>query len=221
MNHADASDGPAVEFFYCCSCPWTYLAFIRIQEAGMRTGASIHWRPILVDWVHRAANRTFPGSRVDPNPRKAAYQAKDLQDWAHFCGVQIRQPQWWPITPEHAQRGAVVAARRGLLVPYAAAIFRSYFAESRNIAELPVVLDIAAGVGLADAAFAEQLQSPDALAELRRNCDELVERGGFGSPTMFVGNDMYFGNDRMPLVELALTQAAGRRLIAPGAHGQR
>jgi 2-hydroxychromene-2-carboxylate isomerase len=211
---------PAVEVFYCCSCPWTYLAFGRVQETAQRTGARITWRPVLVDWVHHVANRAFPGSRTDPNPRKAAYQAKDLQDWARFCGVPIRQPQPSPITPEHAQRGAIVAARRGALVPYATAVFRAYFAESRNIAELPVVMDVAAGAGLGDEAFAAELASAETLARLRQNCDELVARGGFGSPTMFVGNDMYFGNDRMPLVELALGLAGGHRMIAPGAHSQ-
>ena len=216
----DPERRPAVEFFYCASCPWTYLAFLRVQETALRTHARIIWRPILVDWVHQAANRAFPGSRTDPNPRKAAYQAKDLQDWAHYCGVEIRQPHPWPVTPESAQLGAIAAQRRGRLLPYAGAVFRAYFAESRNIGDLAVVLSVAATVGLADATFERELRDHATLAELRRNCDDLVARGGFGSPTMFVGEDMYFGNDRMPLVELALSRARGRDFVAPGAHGQ-
>lgn len=186
----------------------------------MRTGSRIAWRPILVDWVHSAANRSFPGNRTDPNPRKAAYQAKDLQDWARFAGVEIRQPAAWPITPEYAQRAAIVADARGALVPFATALFRAYFCESRNIAEPPVVRAIAGELGLWDAAFSRGIEAADTLARLRRNCEELVERGGFGSPTMFIGTDMYFGNDRLPLVELALTMASDQRLIVPGAHSQ-
>lgn len=186
----------------------------------MRTGSRIAWRPILVDWVHSVANRGFPGNRTDPNPRKAAYQAKDLQDWARFAGVEIRQPAVWPITPEYAQRAAIVADARGALVPFATALFRAYFSESRNIAEPPVVRAIAEDVGLRDAAFSREIEAADTLARLRRNCEELVERGGFGSPTMFIGTDMYFGNDRLPLVEMALTMASDQRLIVPGAHSQ-
>lgn len=186
----------------------------------MRTGARIVWRPILVDWVHSAAKRMFPGDPSDPNSRKAAYQAKDLQDWARFCGVRIATPVVWPITPEYAQRAALVAASRNVLVPFALALFRAYFSESRNIGEPAVVRAIGASVGLWDAAFAREVEAADTLAQLRRNCDELVQRGGFGSPTMFIGEDMYFGNDRLPLVELALTMATERRMVAPGAHSQ-
>jgi 2-hydroxychromene-2-carboxylate isomerase len=209
-----------VEFFYCCSCPWTYLAFVRLQETTMRTAARIVWRPILVEWVHGAATRTFPGSRVDPNSSKSAYQAKDLQDWSRFAGVEIRQPAAWPITPEYAQCAAILAGARNSIVPFLAALFRAYFSDSRNIAEPAVVQAIAAALGLWDETFAREVQAADTRAQLRRNCDELLARGGFGSPTMFIGNDMYFGNDRLPLVEFALTMASEQRLIVPGAHSQ-
>jgi 2-hydroxychromene-2-carboxylate isomerase len=216
----DGEQSASVEFFYCASCPWTYLAFLRVQEAALRTHARIVWRPVVADWVHQAANRTFPRSRVDPNPRKAAYGAKDLRDWARFCGVEIRQPDPWPIVPICVQRGAIVAERHGALLPYATAAFRAYFGEGRNIEELAVVRSFAIEVGLADGAFIDELRTDEVVAELRRNCDELVARGGFGSPTMFIGDDMYFGNDRMPLVELALIRRDSLRVMAPGAHSQ-
>jgi 2-hydroxychromene-2-carboxylate isomerase len=216
----DGEQPPTVEFFYCASCPWTYLAFLRVQEAALRTHARIVWRPIVAQWVHQVGNRTFPDSRIDPNPRKAAYGVKDLQDWARFCGIEITQPDPWPIIPIYTQRGAIVAERHGALVPYATAAFRAHFVQGLNIAELDVVRSFAIEAGLADGAFVDQLLADEVLAELRRNGDELVTRGGFGSPTMFIGDDLYFGNDRMPLVELALMHRDSLRVMAPGAHSQ-
>jgi len=209
---------PVVEFFFDQSCPWTYLAFTRIQETVTRVGARIVWKPILVDEVHRAANRTFPGSRVDPNPAKARYQAKDLQDWARFCGVRIRAPEHWPVTPLGAQCGAVVADGAGQLVAFVAATFETYFDGSQDIRDLAVLGVIAKRVGLDDKRFIADLQKPEVRAVVEANGHELVRRGGFGSPTMFVGDDMYFGNDRMPLVEVALARASDRRFVMPFDH---
>lgn len=213
------SSGPAVEFFYYCSCPWTWLAFGRLHEAALRTGSTIVYRPILLEWL--------PGvSRTDPPPipnaARAKYAVKDLQDWARFCGVTIRPEEELPSpsVPEWAQRGALVAVAEGLIRPYADAIFAARFAELRDIRELAVVEEIAAAAGLSGVDFRTRLEADETWTTVRRNSEELVRRGGFGSPTMFVGDDMYFGNDRMPLVESALMRAMERPFIAPGEHGR-
>jgi len=209
---------PTVEFFYCFSCPWTYLAFIRLNEAALRTGAVIEYRPVLATWIHQDANHPDPHAQA--NPAAAAYASKDLEDWARFCGVEIALPQPWPVRPEWAQRGAMAAIEAGLIRSYAEAIFRAHFAAGWNIATREVVLDIAAGCGLAGASFEARLVADDVLAAIRRNSDELVKRGGFGSPTMFLRDDMYFGHDRVPLLESALMRAADRPFIAPGDHSR-
>lgn len=172
-----------IDFYYCCSCPWTYLAFVRIREVAMRTGATVRYLPILVDRVHAEANRSFPGTRLDPNPRKAAYSAKDLQDWARYCGVRIHLPPRWPVTPERAQRGAIVASAAGQGPDYAHAVFRAYFTEGRDILAEDVIDDIAVAVGLDRARFRSAVAAADTAAALQDNCDTLVARGGFGSPT--------------------------------------
>jgi len=81
-----------------------------------------------------------------------------------------------------------------------------------------VVLNVAADCGLSGAAFEARLAAIDVLDTIRQNTDELVSRMGFGSPTMFLGDDMYFGHDRMPLLESALMRAIDRPFIAPGEH---
>ena len=211
---------PSVEFFYCSSCPWTYLAFARLVEAVTRTGAAIVYRPILAAWIDQRGEAEFARSLAHANPRVAAYSRKDLQDWARFCGVSIAVTEPGSRTPEWAQRGAVAAIEAGRAKPYIEAVFRACFTEARDLADRAVILEIAAGCGLSGADFEARLASDDIADTIRRNTGELVDRGGFASPTMFVAGGMYFGHDRMPLVEAALLRGHEQPFIAPGEHGR-
>ena len=217
---ASGATRQTVEFFYCLSCPWSYLAFVRLGEAALRTGAAIEYRPILAEWLGPGRERALPYAWLGPDPDVRAYAAKDLQDWARFCSVAIRLPEPWPVRPDWAQCAAVLAIEAGLIRPFLEAMFRAHFAQGRNIADREVVLEVAGGCGLAGATFEAQLVQGTTLAAVRHNTDELRARKGFGSPTMFVGPDLYFGHDRMPLVEVALMRAADRPFVAPGEHGR-
>jgi 2-hydroxychromene-2-carboxylate isomerase len=206
-----------VEFYFDYSCPWTYLAFTRLRETAMRTGSTIEWCPIKVDGVRHKINPGAAKSRYDPEPSKARYQAKDLNDWAAFCGLSIQIPGDWPPDTELALSGAVLATAAGLAAPYSKAVFQAYYAEGRDISQRDVVSTIAESVDLAS--VGAQLSGAELVEQVQANEDELIRRGGFGSPTMFVGESMFFGNDRMPLVEFALGQASERTFVMPGQHG--
>jgi len=208
-----------VEFYFDYSCPWTYLAFTRLQETATRTGSGIAWRPILLDFVFEQINPVLRRDRREPDPRKARYRARDLADWARYCGLTIRLPENWPARAEAAACGAIIAEREGQTSKYSDRIFRAYFEEGRDISEPTVVAEIAAEAGLDRAVFATGLREPGLLEEVRANSMLLIDRGGFGSPTLFVGEQMFFGSDRMPLVEFALGQASKRRFVMPGQHG--
>ena len=208
-----------VEFFFDTSCPWSYLALNRVREAALRTGARVLYRPVLVDDVLKVANPTFPASRLDPVPARASYHAKDLGDWARYCGVTLRRPSPWPLRAEWAQRGAVVAAAMDQAYGYLAAVFAALFAENRAIGERAVVEAVAAEAGLPLPAFSAAIGAPETLAQVVKNGAELLTRGGFGTPSLLVGDDLYFGNDRLPLVEAALARQGEMRLVLPGAHG--
>ena len=186
----------------------------------MRTGARIVWRPILVDRVERLVVSPGADSYVEINPVRARYQVKDLTDWARFCGVVLNRPGPFPVRADWALRGAFVAVRNGLAVPYSERIFAACFKAGKDIADLEIVVTAARDAGMDPDRFRHSVGDPASLDWLEQNSAELVARGGFGSPTMFIGEDMYFGNDRMPLVELALSRAAERPLVVPGAHGQ-
>lgn len=198
-----------LEFFFDCSSPWTYLAFTRIHDVVKRTRATIEWKPILVGGVFNAVNQDVYERRANPDPRKSTYYAKDLADWAHFTGIEIGRPPVFPVNSVRAMRGALIALGDGKLVPYATAVFEAYWGDLQDISLPEVLAPIAKSVGYDPAVFMARIEEPEIKARLRANTDELIGRGGFGSPTMFVdGTDMYFGNDRLPLVEAALSQGA-------------
>ena len=196
-----------LEFYFDCSSPWTYLAFTRVHDVVARTKADIIWKPILVGGVFNAVNPDVYERRAKPDPRKSAYYAKDLEDWASYVGISIGQPSVFPVNSVRAMRGAIVALDDGKLVPFARAVFEAYWGDLEDISQADVLSRIAASVGYDGTEFLQRIEMPEVKARLRANTDELITRGGFGSPSMFVnGHDMYFGNDRLTLVEAALVR---------------
>jgi len=200
---------PTLEFFFDCSSPWTYLAFSGIEALAAETGATLVWKPILVGGVFNAVNPSVYEQRAKPVVAKARYYAKDLADWARSAGLRIGMPPVFPVNSVKAMRGAFFALDAGRIAPYAGAIFEAYWGDLHDISQDAVLADVVARVGLDREAFFAAIGSPAYKDRLRATTDELVARGGFGSPTMFVdGDDMYFGNDRLVLVREALRARA-------------
>jgi 2-hydroxychromene-2-carboxylate isomerase len=198
-----------LEFFFDCSSPWTYLAFTRLPALLERTKAAVVWRPILVGGVFNEVNRDVYDRRANPEPRKASYYEKDLQDWARLCGIRIGKPPMFPVRAVSVMRCVIAADEKGALLPFARAAFETYWGDLEDISRKDVLAKIAQRAGLDGDALLARSEAPEVKDRLRVNTEEVIARGGFGSPTMFVNSsDMYFGNDRLPLVEAAL--AAGR-----------
>jgi 2-hydroxychromene-2-carboxylate isomerase len=201
--------GRRLEFFFDCSSPWTYLAFTRIHEVLKRTNAVVVWKPILVGGVFNEVNQDVYERRANPDTRKATYYAKDLGDWARFVGIRIGRPPVFPVNSVKAMRGALIALDDGKLVPYATAVFEAYWGDLLDISRADILGRVAQSVGYDAGTFLKRVDEGAVKDRLRANTDELIARGGFGSPTMFVdGGDMYFGNDRLLLVEAALARAS-------------
>ena len=206
----DAGSGRAtIEFFFDCSSPWTYLAFENLQPLAAELGAAIDWRPILVGGVFNAVNPSVYASRAQPVPAKARYMLKDLQDWARVAGLKIKMPpSVFPVNSVKAMRACLVLAPEGALTPFARAVFQSYWSDDEDISQDGVLTAVCAHVGKDGADVLARAAAPEIKAALKANTDELIARGGFGSPTLFVnGTDMYFGNDRLELVRAALARA--------------
>jgi len=193
-----------LEFFYDCSSPWTYLAFTRIEDVARRHGADLVWKPILVGGVFNAVNPSVYEGRQNPVKPKARYYQKDMQDWAHLYGIKIGNPTVFPVNSVKAMRGAFVAHEHGKISPYSKRVFESYWGEDRDISRDDVMREIVRQTGLDADEFFSKIQSQPYKDKLKANTEELIERGGFGSPSIFVDGDMFFGNDRLVLVEHAL-----------------
>jgi 2-hydroxychromene-2-carboxylate isomerase len=198
-----------IEFFFDCSSPWTYLAFENIQPMAAALGATIAWRPILVGGIFNTINPSVYEGRSRPVPAKARYSGKDLQDWARVAGLKIKMPpSVFPVNSVKVMRGCIVLEPQGKLVDFARAAFEAYWSADADISKDEVIAEVCSRSGVDAPSLFTAIAEQRPKDVLRANTDEVMARGGFGSPTVFVnGTDMYFGNDRLPLVRAALERA--------------
>ena len=202
-----------LEFFYDCSLPWTYLGFTGIQPIAERHKVAIEWRPILVGGVFNAVNQAVYAGReaMFSNERRMSHYQKDLKDWADYYGLSIGWPDFHPVNAVKSMRGCFIAEQSGQLVNYSKSLFEAYWGKEEDISNDEVLKAIITPLGIDETSFFEGIRDQAIKDRLRANTDELIERGGYGSPTLFInGDDMYFGNDRLPLVEAKLAKLSGR-----------
>lgn len=199
---------PDIEFFFDISSPWTYLAFTNVQPLAAELGATVRWKPFMVGGVFNTVNPTVYESRRTPVPAKQAYLGKSLADWARWTGVQIRfPPSVFPVNSVKLMRGCLVLDGTGQLPAFAQAGFEAYWRDDLDIAQDAVVREVCKRAGVDADALLAAIGAQDIKDRLRANTEELIARGGFGTPTIFLGDDMYFGNDHLPLVRAALERA--------------
>jgi 2-hydroxychromene-2-carboxylate isomerase len=200
-----------VECFFDCSSPWTYFAFESLLQMQQEIGVTIEWRPFLVGGVFNAVNPSVYNSRDKPVPAKEAYGKKDQQDWARYLGLPtLYRPSVFPVNSVKAMRACIVLGPDGKLVPFARAAFKAYWIDDKDISQPSVLTDICAGVGIDAAQLLAAIEQQPIKDRLRANTQDAIDRGSFGSPTIFAGgDDMYFGNDRMPLIRDAVLRRRG------------
>ena len=205
-----------IECFFDCSSPWTWLAFRNLRTLAAELGQPVDWRPVLVGGIFNAVNPSVYAFRENGVPAKQAYHRKDLMDWARHDGVKILfPPSVFPVNSVKAMRACCWLLGQGssqeLMEAFAEAVFKAYWSDDRDIAQDAVLAEICAGLAIDATAVLAAIATPEVKAQLKANTDEAIARGAFGSPTLFVGgDDMYFGNDRLPLVR----EAVLRRLKA-------
>ena len=196
-----------IEFFYDLSSPWTYLAFTNLFGVIERTGCCAMLRPILVGGVFNAVNPAVYAAREKSDNPRMVHSWKVLKDWATLAGVEMNFPSvYHPAKSVNAMRMAcALADDMPALTEFTRAAFKSYFSDQENLDDPQMLIAAANRAWLDGAAIHARSQTDTVKALLRANTDELIARGGYGSPTIFVDkDDMYFGNDQLPLVEAAL-----------------
>ena len=201
-----------IDFYFDVSSPWTYLAFRNIQPMARELNVAINWRPVLVGGIFNTVNQRMYASREDSNSPRNRYVLKDLQDCARQTGVQIVfPPKVFPVNSVKAMRGCIWLSRneasKGHLLSFVETTFAAYFTHQEDISQDAVLATICGQVGVNSDAFAAGILQPDIKDALKTNTDEAIARGAFGVPSFFVGDDMYFGNDRLDLLRLAVLKA--------------
>jgi len=196
-----------IEFFYDYSSPWTYFASDRIEEFAARNKATLVWKPFLVGGVFNKVNPSVYQRRGNPIPPKDAYYKKDMADWALHLGLKIVRPSVFPVNSVKALRGAIVAIDEGKISPYSKAVFQAYWRDDKDISQDAVLRSIVQSVGMDADAFFTKITDDTVKRKLFATTDELIARGGFGTPTFFIDrDDLYFGNDRFELMQSALNR---------------
>jgi len=195
-----------VECFFDLSSPWTYFAVHGLLEMQKEIGVTVDFRPHLVGGVFNAVNPSVHNSREKPVVPKQTYNKKDQMDWARYLGLRMHyRPSVFPVNAVKVMRICCLLEGSDKLLPFMMATFDAYWGDDKDVSQVPVITEILQKVGLDPKATLEGIEQQPIKDKLRNNTQELIDRGGFGSPTMFVGgDDMYFGNDRLPLLKDAV-----------------
>jgi 2-hydroxychromene-2-carboxylate isomerase len=199
-----------IEFFFDLSSPWTRIAFHNVQAIVEEASAQLHWRPFLVGGVFNAVNPAVYAARANPDDPRLRQSWRWLREWAALAGVAMNFPSpHHPVKSVQAMRFCcALEEEQAALQRFAEHAFEAYFGAQRNLDDPDELVVIAGESGLDGEALRARAATQAIKDRLRANTQEAVDRGAFGSPTLFVnGEHLYFGNDQLPLVRAALLQA--------------
>ncbi|MCL4182227.1 MAG: 2-hydroxychromene-2-carboxylate isomerase [Burkholderiaceae bacterium] len=185
------------DFYFDYGSPTSYLAWVQLPGIVERTGVTIHYKPILLGGVLKAAGNASP---MDV-PAKRNWMARDMASFARRYGVPFRLNPLFPINTLPLMRGAIHAQREGFLVPYSDAMFRAMWVDARDMSNPAVIAEVLAGAGIDAARLMAGAQEPGIKEALKAETEAAVQRGLFGAPVLFVGDEMFFGQDRLPYAE--------------------
>jgi 2-hydroxychromene-2-carboxylate isomerase len=195
-----------VEFYYDLVSPYSYLAYGQIGRICEENGAELVLRPMLLGAVHKAAGIKAPVE----TKLKARYQARDIRRWAEYYGVPLRFPDPFPIRTLKTMRAAMFLRERGKLEAFTREAFALYWEEGgapkglEEADEDVPISSVAGRIGADPEEVLEGAASPRAKQVLKDATSEAVERGVFAAPIFFVGDEMFWGNDRLHFVDAAL-----------------
>jgi 2-hydroxychromene-2-carboxylate isomerase len=191
-----------IDFYFDFISPYSYLANVALPRLVNDRSASIRYRPFaLLELMQLVGNR--PTTVECKN--KGRYAMTDIRRWAKSYRVPfVQNPHWARIDFPQLGRAGVFAIGQGRGAAYVDAIFDAVWAEGIDLSQRSLLIEVLEKAEIDGADILERAASPDCVAELQKNTREAAERGAFGSPTIFVGNEMFFGNDRLDFVAEAL-----------------
>ena len=201
-----ASMTATIDFYFDFVSPYSYLAHTILPGIARSHGAAINYRPFtLLQLMQNVGNR--PTTIECRN--KGAYVMADLQRWAKRYQVAFApNPFWQTIDFPLLARGALVAIDDGRGVDYVTSVFLAIWGEAADLSQPATLVAVLAQANIDGGRLLQRAATSEYAAKLEQNTVAAAERGVFGSPTMFIGTEMFFGNDRFDFMTQALAAAA-------------
>jgi 2-hydroxychromene-2-carboxylate isomerase len=191
-----------VDFYFDFGSPTTYLAWTQLPRICAEAGATLVYKPILLGGIFQATGNASPATI----PAKGAYMGADLQRFARRYGVEFAFNPHFPINTMTMMRIAtgLYTTRPGEFERFLGAVFPAMWVEGKDLGNPEVLAQVLTDAGLDAPALAASASDPSVKEALKAATAEAVDRGAFGAPTMFVGDEMFFGQDRLDFVKEAL-----------------
>jgi 2-hydroxychromene-2-carboxylate isomerase len=192
-----------IDFYFDFSSPYGYFGAMRIEQLAQKHDRAISWHPLLLGVIFK----TTGGAPLPSIPIKGEYSLHDFDRSARFYGIPYKHPAVFPISSQAAARAVLWAQGQGGAAEAAQltkALYHAYFADGVNISEAAQVARIGGGIGLDAAALAEGLGSQEVKDGLRKEVEQAMARGVFGSPFMIVDGEPFWGVDRFEQLDAFL-----------------
>ena len=197
-----------IQFLFDFGSPNAYLCHKTLPALAARSDATVEYVPILLGGLFKLANNRSPMEVYGEVPNRRVYDMLEIKRFIHKHDItQFKMNPFFPVNTLHMMRGAVAAESLGCFARYVDAMFAAMWEEGRNLNEPAALLAALAEADLDAQALLDRSQTPEVKAKLMANTQAAFEHGAFGSPTFFVGDEMFFGKDRLGDVELEIQVA--------------
>ena len=199
-----------IEFHFDFGSPNAYLSHLVIPKIEERTGETFTYVPILLGGVFKATGNVSPAVSLQGIKNKGEYQGIEMRRFIRDHGIERYQPNpFFPVNTLQIMRGAIVAQREGVFERYVDEVYRHMWADPKKMDDPDVIVAALDESGLPRDAILAGIQDPDVKAALVANTQDAVDRGVFGSPSFFVGEELFFGKDRLRDVEEEIVRQQG------------
>lgn len=193
---------PAIDFYFDFGSPNAYLAYKVLPDIEERLGTRVELKPALLGGIFKATGNQSPVLTLAGVPAKAAYERRESQRFIERHGLtKFRSNPAFPINTLQIMRGCMLAKRLGVFDAYVEVIYAGMWEQALNLGEPDIFYGVLDASGLPTVEFAQHIADNEVKAALMASTEEAIERGVFGSPAFFVGQEMYFGKDRLREVE--------------------
>jgi 2-hydroxychromene-2-carboxylate isomerase len=207
----------SAQFLFDFGSPNAYLSHKVIPSIEARTGATFEYVPILLGGLFKLGNNRSPAEAFAGIPNKRAYDKLEMRRFVARHGLgSFRANPFFPVNTLKIMRGAVAAQELQCLAPYVRAVFAAMWEEACNMDDVGEIETVLKAGGLDVAALLAKSQEPEVKARLIANTQQAHDRGAFGSPTFFVGDEIFFGKDRLREVEEEIVRVSAPAGSADG-----